>query len=83
VNFVCRDLRPGPRRAHNGRMAGEWSSGRLLREAIAEAVVDGYSIDEIEVAILEPAEVSEDARDALWLFAWGCLERRRHIPLAS
>lgn len=63
-------------------MAGEWSTGRLLREAIAEAVDDGFTIEEIEVAILERAAVSDDARDALWLFAWGCLERIHQVPLA-
>jgi hypothetical protein len=57
-------------------VAGEWSSGRLLREAIREAVADGATIDEIEVALLEHADVSEDARDALWLYAWACLDRQ-------
>jgi hypothetical protein len=63
-------------------VAGEWSSGRLLREAIREAVADGATIEEIEIALLEHAEVSEDARDALWLYAWGCFERGRSLDPA-
>ena len=57
--------------------ARDWSSGRLLRQAITEAVADGATIDDIEVALIEHAEVTEDARDALWLYAWGCIERQR------
>jgi len=60
-------------------MGREWSNGRLLREAIAEAVADGASIEDVEIALLEQAEVTEDARAALWLFAWGCLEHRRNV----
>jgi hypothetical protein len=58
-------------------MAGEWSTGRLLREAIAEAIIEGATMEDVEVALIEPADVTQDARDALWLYAWGCLERQR------
>lgn len=60
-------------------MATEWNSGRLLRGAISEAIAAGATIEDIEVALIDHAEVSEDARDALWLFAWGSLERQREL----
>ena len=60
-------------------MGGEWSTGRLLREAIAEAIADGATMEDVEIALIEPAEVGDDARDALWLYAWGCRERQRSL----
>lgn len=60
-------------------MASEYSSGRLMREAIGEAIAAGATIEDIEVALIDHAEVSDDARDALWLFAWGSLERQREL----
>ena len=44
-------------------------------------VVDGATLAEIEREIIEPSGLTEDSRDALWLYAWGCLERVRP-PLA-
>jgi hypothetical protein len=60
-------------------MAGEWSTGRLLREAIGDAIADGATIEDLEIALIDHADVTEDARDALWLYAWGCLERQREL----
>jgi hypothetical protein len=64
-------------------MAGAWSNGRLLREAIGEAIGEGATIEDLEIALIEPAELNEDARDALWLFAWGSLERQRELARSS
>lgn len=57
-------------------------SSRALRELIDELVNDGASLQQIERELIEPAPLGEDARDALWLYAWGCLERQRPSVLA-
>jgi hypothetical protein len=51
-------------------------SGRKLREAVDELVARGAKLAEIEREVIDPAPLGEDARDALWLYAWGSLERR-------
>lgn len=45
-------------------------------------LADGATLREIEQAVIEPAAVGEDARDALWLYAWGCSERQRPSVVA-
>lgn len=57
-------------------------SGRLLREEIDELVAAGASLHEIERDVIERAPLGEDARDALWLYAWGCLRRQREAVAA-
>lgn len=56
---------------------GATVSGRTLREEIADLVRDGASLRDIEREVIDTAPLGQDARDALWLYAWGCLERRR------
>jgi hypothetical protein len=51
-------------------------AGRLLRDDIDTLVAEGASLEEIEREVIESASVSEDIRAALWLYAWGSLERR-------
>lgn len=63
-------------------MTGATISGRELRATIDAMVGDGASLHEIEREVIVPAPVGEDARDALWLYAWGCLERHRPSVLA-
>lgn len=63
-------------------MQGVTVSSRELRELIDELVDDGASLQRIEREIIEPSALGEDARDALWLYAWGCLERHRPSVLA-
>ena len=48
---------------------------RAWRERVAQAVGDGASLDEVEQSLIEPAPLPTDLRDALWLYAWGLLER--------
>jgi len=50
---------------------------RLLRDAVEAAVRAGDTLDEIERDIVHDAALSPDARSALWLYAWGAIERRR------
>lgn len=57
-----------------GAVAG--SSGREFRELIDVLVDEGASLAEIERELLEEAPVSEDLRDALWLYAWSRLGRQ-------
>lgn len=57
-------------------MAGG-SGSRAIRELIEERIAAGASLEEIEDELLAGAPMSEELRDALWLYAWGCLERRR------
>jgi hypothetical protein len=47
------------------------------RQAIEEAVRNGALLRDIERDLVDPAAVDADARAALWLFAWGAVERRR------
>lgn len=63
-------------------MPGVTVSSRALRELIDELVDDGASLAQIERELIEPAALGEDARDALWLYAWSSLERQRPSVLA-
>ena len=47
----------------------------LLKEKVDQAVGEGADLHEVEVSVIEPAPVDREARDALWLYAWGLLER--------
>ncbi len=47
----------------------------MLREQVAEAVGEGADLHEVEERFIERAPVGAEARDALWLYAWGLLER--------
>jgi hypothetical protein len=57
-------------------------AGRVLRDDIDRMVLAGASLEEIEEQVVDPAPLSEDLRSALWLYAWGCLERQSP-PLPS
>ena len=50
---------------------------RAWQERVAQAVGDGSSLEEVEHTLIEPAPLPDEARDALWLYAWGLEERRR------
>lgn len=63
-------------------MPGGLTSGTTLREVIDTLIADGATLREIEHEVIDPAPVGEDARDALWLYAWGCLERQRPALVA-
>ena len=56
-----------------------------LRELIALAVAEGIGMDDIEVELLDPANLPRDEHDALWLYALGCRDRpvRRTVPIVS
>ncbi len=47
----------------------------MLREKVAEAVGEGADLHEVEERLIDRAPVDPDVRDALWLYAWGLLER--------
>ena len=49
-------------------------SQSLLHEQVERAVDDGARLDEVEADVIEPAAVSPEQRDALWLYAWGLLD---------
>lgn len=65
------------------RVSGGLFSGRSARELIDELVAEGATLLEIERDVIEPSPLKQDSRDALWLYAWGCLERQRRPVLAS
>ncbi len=52
---------------------------RAWRERVAQAVGDGASLDEVEEALIEPAPLPPELRDALWLYAWGLTEHDNDI----
>ena len=47
----------------------------ILREQVAEAVGEGADLHEVESRVIDRAPVERESRDALWLYAWGLLER--------
>ena len=47
----------------------------ILKEQVAEAVGEGADLHEVEARLIDHAPVEPDLRDALWLYAWGLLER--------
>jgi len=53
---------------------------RLMRAEIDEALAHGVGLREVEHEIIDRAPVSDDARAALWLYAWGAAERRHRLP---
>ena len=57
-------------------------SGRVLREQIDELVSAGATLRDIERDVIDRAALGEDARDALWLYAWGCIQRQRDAVAA-
>jgi hypothetical protein len=61
---------------------GAQVSIRELRSVVDTMLADGATLREIEQAVIDPAAVGEDARDALWLYAWGCSERQRPSVVA-
>jgi hypothetical protein len=63
-------------------MPGGATSGRTLRDVIDALIADGATLPEIEQEVIDLAPVGQDARDALWLYAWGCLERQRPLLVA-
>ena len=56
-------------------MAGIETPVRRLRAQIETAMADGATLRDVEHEFLDDAPASADARDALWLFAWGIAER--------
>ena len=42
----------------------------LIQEEIAAWVLAGRGLDEIEAGLIEPADIGEESRAALWLYAW-------------
>lgn len=56
-------------------MARERASGRTMRATIDEMVDAGAGLEQIERELIDAALLGDDARAALWLYAWGRLER--------
>ena len=52
----------------------------LLREKVDEAVDEGADLHEVEERVIDHAPVPREIRDALWLYAWGRLERDDDAP---
>ena len=47
----------------------------MLKEQVDEAVGGGADLHEVEERVIDRAPVDPESRDALWLYAWGLLER--------
>ena len=52
----------------------------MLREQVDRAVDEGADLHEVEERVIERAPVDPEVRDALWLYAWGRLERDDDAP---
>ena len=55
----------------------------MLKEQVDEAVGEGADLHEVELRVIERAPVEPEVRDALWLYAWGLLERDDDGPRFS
>jgi hypothetical protein len=54
---------------------GRLVSSSALRREVDAAALAGRSLEEIDNEILAPCALSEDAKSALWLYAWGAVGR--------
>ena len=54
----------------------ERTSFQRAREQIIEAVQIGADLEDLEHGLLDRLALSHDSRDALWLLAWGAIDRR-------
>ena len=54
---------------------GRLVSSSALRREVDAAVRAGKTLEEIDTEILAPCALNEDARSALWLYAWGAVGR--------
>ena len=54
---------------------GRLVSSSALRREIDAAARAGRTLEDIDNAILAPCALSEDAKSALWLYAWGAVGR--------
>lgn len=41
-----------------------------LQHEVAIAILEGQEINEVNEAIIEPSGLADDAKAALWLYAW-------------
>ena len=64
-------------------VTGALLHGRSARELIDELVREGASLEEIERDVVDASPMGEDGQAALWLYAWGSIERRRSGSLVS
>jgi hypothetical protein len=42
------------------------------RQDVASRIADGQRLEQIEAELIEPAQLPQDEKDALWLYALGC-----------
>ena len=54
-----------------------------LQEAVDAAMRRGESLSTVEDEIIEPSRLSEDAKSALWLYAWSFVNWRAQRREAS
>ena len=52
-----------------------------LQRQIAQAILDGADLEEVETEIIDAAPVAEDQRAALWLYAEILSDRRSKAQL--
>ena len=50
-----------------------------IRTTIREQVADGASLEQVDSELDSLAELDDEARSSLWLYAWHCAEAKR-IP---
>ncbi len=62
-------------------MGGSMVSG--LQRQIARAVRAGVDLDEIEELVIDPAQVDEEQKAALWLYAEALCEHRNEAMLTA
>jgi hypothetical protein len=49
----------------------------VLRDLISLWIDNGTTLAKVEEELIEPAQLGEDERAALWLFAWSYAKRRQ------
>ncbi|HEX8123358.1 MAG TPA: hypothetical protein VF549_19045 [Solirubrobacteraceae bacterium] len=68
------------RRAASCEQCAAMAGLTMLREQVDEAVGEGADLHEVEERVIDRAPVGREVRDALWLYAWGLLERDDDAP---
>jgi hypothetical protein len=44
----------------------------VYRQDVASRIADGQRLEQIEAELIEPAQLPQDEKDALWLYALSC-----------
>lgn len=70
---------PGPRPTEGEQVAPVIR----LQERVAAMMRSGAPLDQVESEVIDPSELSEDQKAALWLYAWSFMEGKEQRDSAT